>query len=123
MRIRTALLVCLLVAVTVGCSGDDVVVDENTVWDLVACSIDDEGFNVLDEDYPPEDLGGLDDMQVHVESDPGSDRGALAMSLLKDDDARLTAIQDRLDSDERVLSTHRDSTTSAACFSSSASSP
>lgn len=122
MRLRLVVLAGLLASIASGCR-DQVVIDQSTVWDLVACSTDDDGFNVLSLDYPPDDLGGPDDVTQFVQSDRASDLGGMGISLARADDERLAAIQTRLDSDPRVLSTHRDSTISEACFSPSASSP
>ena len=104
-------IVAALVEVS-GCSGQSVT-DENTVWDLVACSVDDDGFNVIDEVYAAaiDDLGG----ESQVQSDTNSDAGALAVRAA-DKLNELNALQAQMEADSRVTSTHRGSTISAACF-------
>lgn len=89
----------------------------DSTWDLVACTTDDtQGFGALETDYPPADLGGMDNARVLSASDDESNKSALGIAFVEADSERLNAIEERLEADPRVTSTHRRATLADACF-------
>lgn len=117
MRAPLLIAVAALTLSTAGCGGGRESFGVDTTWDLVACTTEDaHGFSDLGTDYPPADLGGMTDARVLSASDTASNKAALGLTLLDENDERLGRIEDRLRSDPRVTSTHRRSTLSDACF-------